>query len=406
MKKSLIALAVGAAFLAPAAYADVTLSGAINAGVAMVKDGDGSSAGTTNTMGLASTGGAGQTRTGIETNYSNFSISSKEDLGGGLKLDFGLQITANFQDNSAGAIHNRNSHLGLTGDSWGGIYYGTNENLYEAFQYSNDPLDAGAGMGSNLQMMATPGYSRVFEEDGHASGEVDFYHRTNHTVWYNSPNFGGVTFGLYTSLSAYKPAGGVGLNPHLYGIGAQYASPDMPFKIFAAYESHKDYDGLSYIQGQTVNARGSAVTGTADKAFEIGAGYTFGDVYVNIIWEQLKYAADGLSGATDISEYKRNALNLNVKVNIPTGYLAGEIVKAQSGKCTFAGAAACDASNTGAWMLGLAYYHTLSKQTQAYIMGTYIKNDDLATYQTAGFGGPAAPGAKIQGATIGMKHVF
>ena len=40
MKKTLIALAVGSAFAAPAAYADVTLSGSINAGPAYVHSGD------------------------------------------------------------------------------------------------------------------------------------------------------------------------------------------------------------------------------------------------------------------------------------------------------------------------------------------------------------------------------
>ena len=42
MKKTLIALAVGSAFAAPAAFADVTLSGSINAGPAYVHSGDGS----------------------------------------------------------------------------------------------------------------------------------------------------------------------------------------------------------------------------------------------------------------------------------------------------------------------------------------------------------------------------
>ena len=42
MKRTIIALAVGTAVSAPAAYADVTLSGNINAGPAVVKSGDGS----------------------------------------------------------------------------------------------------------------------------------------------------------------------------------------------------------------------------------------------------------------------------------------------------------------------------------------------------------------------------
>lgn len=410
MKKSLIALAVGAAFLAPAAHADVTLSGAINAGVAMVKDGDGSN-GQSNSAGMQSAAAAnqaGQTRMGIATNYSNFTVGSKEDLGGGLKLDFGLQITANFQNNSASSISNRDSHIGLKGDSWGGIYYGTNENLYEAYQYQNDFFDGAAGMGGNLQVLGTPGFGQVFQLTdtgaGHNAGIVDFYLRASHNVWYESPNMNGFTFGAYTSLDAYKTA--TGLNPHLYGLGGQYASPDLPFKIFAAYEDHKDFDGLSTIQAGTVNARAGVVTGSSDKAFEVGAAYTAGDLTVNFIWEQLKYDDDGLTAATDISEWKRNAIQVAAKYNVPTGNIAFAVIKAQSGKCTFAGAASCDASNTGALNVNLAYYHTLSKQTQAYILGTYLKNDDLATYQTAGFGGPAAPGAKIQGFTIGLKHGF
>jgi predicted porin len=57
MKKTLIALAVGSAFAAPAAYADVTLSGSINAGPAYVNQGDGST-GTKNTF--AATGATAQ----------------------------------------------------------------------------------------------------------------------------------------------------------------------------------------------------------------------------------------------------------------------------------------------------------------------------------------------------------
>ena len=41
MKKTLIALAVGSAFAAPVAFADVTLSGSINAGPAIVHEGAG-----------------------------------------------------------------------------------------------------------------------------------------------------------------------------------------------------------------------------------------------------------------------------------------------------------------------------------------------------------------------------
>jgi len=90
----MIALAVGAAFAAPAAYADVTLSGSINAGPAWVKSNDGSSGQANSirsTVGATTGQTSGQTTTGVNTNYTNIPIGSMEDLGGGLKLDFAYQ---------------------------------------------------------------------------------------------------------------------------------------------------------------------------------------------------------------------------------------------------------------------------------------------------------------------------
>ena len=117
MKKTLIALALGAVFGNPAAYADVTLSGSINAGPAVVKSSDGSS---NRANSIRSTNGAttgvtsGQTTDGINTNYSNITIGSMEDLGGGLKLDFAYQFTANFQSTTS-SPQNRNSPYWLGG---------------------------------------------------------------------------------------------------------------------------------------------------------------------------------------------------------------------------------------------------------------------------------------------------
>ena len=57
----------------------------------------------------------------INTNYSNITIGSLEDLGGGLKLDFAYQLTANF-NTTANNAQNRNSHIGIVSDSWG-VWY-------------------------------------------------------------------------------------------------------------------------------------------------------------------------------------------------------------------------------------------------------------------------------------------
>ena len=143
MKRTVISLVVGAAFAAPLAHAEVTLSGNITAGPTYLHQASGSSGASNSIATTPTTGQQGISTTGIDTNYSNITISSLEDLGGGMKLDFAFQIIAPFQGNLP--LQNRNSHIGLTGDSWGGVWFGTNEQLYERYLYSVDPLDGAAG---------------------------------------------------------------------------------------------------------------------------------------------------------------------------------------------------------------------------------------------------------------------
>jgi len=419
MKKTLIALAVGATFVAPAAYADVTLSGSINAGPAVAKSGDGSTNQSNNISATGATAQQGLTRTGINANYSNITIGSMEDLGGGLKLDFAYQITAPMNGNNN--VQNRNSHIGLVGDSWGGIWWGTNENLYERYYYSVDPLDGAAGMGGNLQVLGSPGYGSVFDAPNgnpagctNSKGSVgcaDFYRRTENTLWYDSPSWGGFTFGAYTTLAYAKTNGtgsaGTPTNPQIYGLGGKYVGPTLPIQAWIAYEHHKDLYGLNAITNTA-----AAATSTSDKGLQIGGGYTLGDIFFYVNFEELKYDADGLGGTT-VNEYKRNAWSVGVKWNIATGYVGAQFIDALSGKCTLADGASCNADQTGAKMLSAGYYHTLSKQTQAYVMGTYTKNDDLQFYGLAGAGSasggvglPTNLGAHVSGLTVGLKHSF
>jgi predicted porin len=419
MKKTLIALAVGAAFVAPAAYADVTLSGSINAGPAYVHSGDGSTGATNSISATGATAQQGITRTGINANYSNITIGSMEDLGGGLKLDFAYQITAPINGNNN--VQNRNSHIGLVGDSWGGVWWGSNENLYERYYYTVDPLDGAAGMGGNLQILGSPGYGSVFDAPnnnpvncgagGAPTGCADFYRRTENTLWYDSPSWGGFTFGVYTTLNYAKSNGPSSVanpdNPKIWGGGAKYVGPTLPIQIWAAYENHADMYGLNVITGTAGTANS-----TSDTGWQIGVGYTLGDIFMYGNYEQLKYKADGLAGAA-VNEYKRNAYSLGVKWNIATGYVGGQWIQALGASCELANGGGCNADQTGAKMLSAGYYHTLSKQTQAYIMGSYTNNDDLQFYGMAGGGSssggaglPTNLGATIYGITVGLKHSF
>jgi predicted porin len=408
MKKTLIALAVGSAFVAPAAFADVTISGAINMGIAYVDSDDGD-AGVGNTVTGANVASSGGSNFQLTQNYSNVTISSVDDLGGGLKLDFAFQVVAPLvnatnSDTSQGAdVINRNSHIGLVSESWGGVWYGTNENLYERYYYTIDPLDGAAGIGGNLQMLGTPGYGVVFDqghaECGPASGCAGFYRRTDQTIWYDSPSFGGFTFGAYTTTTAFKGFGPGGTNPTVWGAGVKWVGSGMPLQAWAAYEKHSDLFGINVIAG-------SVGTGSDDDGIQLGLGYTLGDIFIFGNYEMLTYEADGVA-AGGVNNYERDAFSIGVKWNLASGYIGAQYINALEADCELSGGGTCNSDDSDAQMIGVGYYHTMSKQTQAYVMGTWVDNGDNASYVLAGAGtNNASPGADHLAVTIGLKHSF
>jgi predicted porin len=399
MKKTLMALAVGAAVAAPAAYADVTISGAINMGLYWVDSDDSS-------VNPAGPVGDGVTQQGVTTTYSNITISSVDDLGGGLKLDFAAQMDWGGINTAGAGLSNRNSHIGLVSESWGGVWYGTNENIYERYFYSIDPIDGAMGTGGNLTIMGNPGRTD-FQSNGancsdftiFANGNdcgFSFYRRTSHTIWYDSPNFNGFTFGVFTTLSAYKD----GTDPRVWGAGVKYVGTGLPIQAWAAYQQHTDVSIPNF------TAAGLAVDGTDDTGIQVGVGYTLGDIFLFANYEMLEYSADVTGGGS--GDYDRDAVGVGVKWNLASGYVGAQYIQAMEADCGGAiPSTVCD--DTGAKMISAGYFHTLSKQTQGYFAISWLDNDDGASYRhpdAGGGGGTVGPGSDSYKLTVGLKHVF
>jgi len=392
MKKSLIAVAVAGLFAAPAAMAEVTLSGAINLGIQVGKTNGGP-------------GGQSLTTNQLGANYSHMDLESVDDIGGGNKVIFHYQMdisgTSTAQPgNAGGAIGNRNSFLGVAG-GWGAFKMGTNENVYERMMYTADPLDGAAGIGGNLNILGTPGAHAIFQvgqgaNNSCAAGCVDFYRRSDQTIWYESPNFSGFSFEIDHTLSAFKTAGPNSVDPSINSIGGKFQPDGAPFYVDLSYEQHKDMFGLIAIAA----SQGAAITGTSSKdtGIQIGGGYTIGDLGLHLRYEQLKYKLDGSSNAVD--EYKRNAFWFGAKYNLPSGYVGGEVGVAQNGKTNVG-----TADKTGAKMIAVGYFHNLSKQSQLQFIYGHTSNDDNATYAQAGAPG-SNPGSTNQAFTVAIKHTF
>ncbi|MFN0315610.1 MAG: porin [Burkholderiales bacterium] len=402
MKKSLLALAVASAFAAPAAFADVTISGAINMGPVWGSSGNGTATTTSNSI-TSGTASVGFSNTGLTSNYSNMNISSSDDIGGGNKVvmnyQFDFSNTGSTLHEPGVPISSRNSYLGITG-TWGGVYWGINEQIYERYMYTSDVLDGAVGIGGNLQMLGTPGYGRVFENGnsgcGPSSGCVDFYRRSGQSIWFDSADYSGFSFGVVVGLSAYKTAGGP--NPTHFSAGVQYKPADGPFYVNAAFERHSDFFGLQVIDGPT------GATGSTDTGIQVGGGVNLGDVGLNLRFERLTYKSDGLTG-TALNEYERSAIWFGAKLNLASGYAGLQIGMADDADCSLANGAACNANDTGATMVSGGYFHNLSKQSQLQFIASFTSNDALANYVNIGTPGGSV-GADGKSLAVLLKHVF
>ncbi|HEX4985455.1 MAG TPA: porin [Burkholderiales bacterium] len=417
MKKSLIAVAVAGLFAAPAAMAEVTISGAINVGVSYGKSSD---------MG----NGQSKTVTGIASggHYSHLDIESVDDIGGGNKVIMHYQFdisgtsTAGF-GSAGGAVGNRNSYIGIAG-GWGAVKVGTNENVYERMLYTADPLDGAAGAGGNLNLLGIPGglgfavgqnpaggatgcCSPAFGPGG-AGGDPGFYRRANQVIWYESPNWNGFSFEVDQTMSAYKQTiGGSEINPMITSLGGKFAPDGAPFYISAAWEQHKDMFGINFVAQSQAGT--STVTNSKDNAYMIGAGWKFSSIGLGLdfIYEHLDYKADGGTvslggniGQTGVDDYKRDAYWIGAKYDLPSGYLGAEFGIAEDGKTNVG-----KANDTGAKMFAIGYYHNLSKQSQLQFVYARTDNDDNANYIQ--FDAPSgALGSTNQAFEVNIKHTF
>lgn len=180
MQKKLIALAVAAAFSAPA-FADATLYGAVDAAVASL-----SGSGQKSEL-LAVSGGAGSSRIGV---------NAAEDLDNGLKAVVNLEYALDTQTNSS-VGNARQEMIGVAG-GFGTFATGYLQTTGYDWQVKYDPV-AGS-LVSPLQSM----------NQGMLIGTIAAAARAPRALAYISPNMGGVTVAVNytTELAAGLGAAG------------------------------------------------------------------------------------------------------------------------------------------------------------------------------------------------------
>lgn len=329
MQKKIIALAIAAAFSAPA-FAETTVYGVVDAAI-------------TNTTSTGNKSRFDVISGGLST--SRFGVKSVQDLDNGMKavavLEYALDVANNETvGTSAGAMKARQQMMALAGD-FGTVAAGYLQTTGYDFSVKYNPF---AGSAVDPYSYANP------------TSFITTGSRAAHAAAYISPSMGGVTVAVNRSFNAAN-------------IGPT-ASNDTTVtgNVTAANLVSVSYDqGPLSVGGVYV---GTANDGTGyQKVTEMGVGASYDFGVVKVLGDYLTHKIDatGVAGKT-------NKL-VNVSVVAPVG--PGAVV-AGFAKNTIDSTVAAD--NKSAFTV--AYLHNMSKSVTAYGAVEQAKVDVGATSNT------------------------
>ncbi len=361
MKTKIIALAVAAASVAPAAMAQtanpVTLYGRVYVAFENVKADGGTAAPVASRNRVQNYGS------------SLLGVRGVEDLGGGLQAFF--QLETEFRpDNNNSTFGNRNSGVGLKGD-FGTIVLGRWDAPYKTVgqrfdQFSNTTL---------------AGYTAVMADSG------NFSRREQNVVEYWSPEFSGFQARASYTANEGKTAT---VNPVVTSLSVNYDRG--PVSVSYAYEKHKDI--FKDYTGSVANVAGASEVGQM-----LGAAVKLGAFELRALVEKFN---KNRGGTTVTSDQRSQMLSLSYTVG--KNEFVYQMQRSKDG-ATRANAAAA-LTEPEAKVDSVGYFYRFSRRTTLVALYATVKNN---TFGRGNFGAgdlTIAAGQDPRGFAIGLRHTF
>jgi predicted porin len=240
MKKTIIASAIAAAVAAPAAFADVSISGMINP--ELMDNG-------------ATSGRAISTNTDVV-------ITGSEDLGNGMKASFKYHIT----NDDGAALASADQTVNLSGD-FGSINVGHQETTNMAYFHPKADLDAS----HDLTLEDANG------QQGRAAG-----------IKYTTPSFNGLTVGVSAFMGDAQSGSGTTDDNAVQGTDTE--DNDIT-EIWATYSN----SGLTVAAGKTTH---KGVTAD-EEVTNLYVGYTMGDLTLSVLDRSVKNDGGSTAATAD-----------------------------------------------------------------------------------------------------------
>lgn len=349
MNKKLIALAIAGACVAPAAMAQtanpVTLYGRVYVTLESVE------------AKASGANAAVNRRTRVEDQSSLFGVRGTEDLGGSLKAFFQLE-TAFRPDQNTTTFAARNSGVGLQG-GWGSVLMGRWDTPWKVATIAVDPFGD----------LTIGGITGTLSDGG------NFDRREQNVIQYWSPSWAGFAFRLMRTANEGKTA-----TADPYSQGANITYTGGPVYAFFAYEEHKDQLGSTVTSG--VEEKGSA----------FGGAFTFGPVKVGGQYQEIK--KDG-SGRTKQKNWMGNLVWTAGNNQFIYQYMQSK----DGGLGTAATQPDCSSNSLG-------YQYNFTRRTFFLAQYTKVDNNDASSCNFGANRLAASAGQDVQGASLGLRHVF
>jgi predicted porin len=339
MQKKIIALAVaglvsGGAF----AQSNVTISGIVKAGVEQY-----------NISGLPA-GVTHSTENRASDQSSRIIFSGSENLGNGLTALFQIDNRLSITDGSGAAgLADGNTYIALKSDKMGLFGIGKVD-----VHYTEGGAMAATRAGS-LQSSIPAGI--MSQVNGTAIAVTS---RTNNVVWYDSPNWGGVTFRLGGSFG--HAAEGTGINAVATAVADSNPGKGSGWTTALRYSNGPMNVGASYWSFNPEGSTAQTVAGQ-QRSWKLFGDYAFTNGFkVGLLYDNSKVATLTAAGG----DGKRTAWLLPVTYTMGAHAFYAQYAKAGS---------TSGANDSGAkqWMLG--YDYGLSKRTSVGVYYTAVNND-------------------------------
>jgi predicted porin len=353
MNKKLLTAAIGAALVAApmfAANAAPTVYGRLHVSVDTFDNG-----------GSGAEDAAGNKASGwnVASNSSRFGIKGADDLGGGLKGIY--QVELGFNADEATSISQRNSYAGLSG-GWGTALAGRHDTPYKISTGKLDPFSETVG-----------DYNGIISS---VNGTNLFDLRVNNAIAYISPNFSGFSFAAaYTQgpdAPVCAPPNGC---PTGGTVAAQANGADQQdvtaMSAFVMYDKAPFFVSVAY---EAHNVDDAVLADASRDGLKVGLGFSSDMFGVGLVYETL--SADSSTSNINRDAYWGTAwfkLGGNDKLAVAYG-VANDSDNAADDKA---------ALMTAGW------FHSFSKTSTFYLVYANMANDGAAaTYQlgTSGHG--------------------